>query len=199
MFEIMRQARVFLAQHRELIPLRHVEEVLAYGSVEMYVVAGGTDIHTPEGNSTLSFEMAVYLLCLELCNMGLGNRPYQPHPFLHDPIIIEEPEEVAGGVEAAAEQPFADNLGNGAPLQVATAQPPAAVGDGVQIQGPFIGPGPLPPPPPLVPAPAIPQLVQPLHWVFGEILPEPKAKPNQGPGEYIEPSDEEPGHHMGAN
>jgi hypothetical protein len=170
MFEIMRGARQFLAQNQDIIPLHHVEEILSYGSVEMYVVAGGANVHTEEGNRTLAFEMALYLLCLELCNLGLGNQPYQPHPYLHDPIVGEE--------QGEAEAPMEDH---------APEQPGAAAQDDDQPGHPKLEQAAAGAPP----APNIPQLVQPLHWVFAEPPPEIKPEPNQEPpvglGEYIEP------------
>jgi hypothetical protein len=189
--ELMRQARMFLAQNPGFIPLHHVEEVSYYGNVDVYVMARGVDVTTPEGNSILNWEAALYLVCRQLCDMGVGDRPFQPHPYLHDPIIVAEEEEAgAENFEAAAGQ-GGDQPEHLVPGQGAAAPPPVEAGDGVQIHGPFVGQNPLPPPPPLVPAPVVPQLIQPLHWVFGELPPEPKPEPNQepeaGPGEYIEP------------
>jgi hypothetical protein len=181
-FEIMRQARVFLAQHRDLIPLHHVEEVLTWGSVEMYVVSGGTNIHTDEGNRTLTFEMALYLLCLELCNLGLGDRPYQPHPYMHDPIIVE-PAEVA----EAPEEGLVDQPGDPLPDPLDIGQVPPQGGEGVRIVGPFLWPGPSQPPMVLLPNPSPEPEVKPEVKPKTEVKPE----PNQGPGEYIEPTDEE--------
>jgi hypothetical protein len=175
-FEIMRQARQFLAQNRDIIPLRHVEDVLAYGSVELYVVAGGVNIHTEEGNRTMGFEMALYLLCLELCNMGLGNRPYLPHPYLHEPVIVEPEEEVL--IEDLVEDPQ-DQPDDPAvdPLDIGE--------DGVRVYGPFIGP--------------IPDLPPMVHFPSGETVQDveekPKPKPEVKPklesnsSEYIEPFD----------
>jgi hypothetical protein len=189
MSELQRQARVFLAHNPDFLPLPYVEDILFHGGVDRYVVAGGVDINTPEGSHILNKEAALYIICLELCNQGLGNRPYQPHPYMYDPVIIEE-EGAVDGVDAADEQ-HVDQPGGDVPDPAAVAQPPAEAGDGVQIHGPFIWPDPLPPPPPLIPAPELkPEPTQPLNWVFGEPpRPEPKPEPNQGPGEYVEPVD----------
>jgi hypothetical protein len=207
MSELQRQARVFLAHNPDFLPLPYVEDILFHGGVDRYVVAGGVDINTPEGSHILNREAALYIICLELCNLGLGNRPYQPHPYMYDPVIIAE-EEAVDGADAADEQ-HDDQPGDGVHDPVAVAQPPAEAGDGVQIHGPFVWPAPLPPPPPLIPAPELepepqpesrpepkpkpkleakPEPTQPLNWVFGEPpRPEPKPEPNQGPGEYVEP------------
>jgi hypothetical protein len=147
--ELRRQVRIFLAQNREFIPLHHVEEVLTYGGVDMYVVAGGVDINTEEGNRALNWEVVLYLLCLELCNLGLGNRPYQPHPYLHDPIIVEPEEEAVAEVpgEDLVEQPD-----NPMPDPLDIGQLPPEGGEGVRIDGPFFWPGPSQPPMVLIPS-----------------------------------------------
>jgi hypothetical protein len=187
--ELMRQARVYMSQNPDFIPLHYVEEVAMYGNVDVYVVAQGVNINTPEGCAILNFEAALYLVCRQLCDLGVGDRPFHPLPYLHDPIIVAEEEMDAGDPDAAMEQPFDGQQGEDAPIQAGAVEPPANAGDGVQVQGPFIWQDPVPPPPPLVPAPVVPYLEQPLHWVFSELPPEPKPEPNQGPGEYIEPAE----------
>jgi hypothetical protein len=187
--ELMRQARVYMLQNPDFIPLHYVEEVAMYGNVDVYVVAQGVDINTPEGCAILNFEAALYIVCRQLCDLGVGDRPFHPLPYLHDPIIIEEGEVVVDDVGAAMEQPPEDPLGDDGPVQAAAAQPPAVADDGVQIQGPFIWPDPLPPPPPLVRAPEPKQ----------EPKLEPKQEPNQGFEEYVEPYDEELSSYLGAN
>jgi hypothetical protein len=187
--ELMRQARVYMFQHPEFIPLHHVEEVAMYGNVDAYVVGQGVDVNTPDGNAILVYEAALYLVCRQLCDLGVGDRPFHPLPYLHDPIIVEEEEVVVGDPIVPMEQPLEDPLGDDVPVQAAAAQPPVVADDGVQIQGPFVWPDPLPPPPPLVRAPEPkpePKL-------------EPKQEPNQGSEEYVEPYDEELDSYLGAN
>jgi hypothetical protein len=99
MVDLMHQARVFLIQNPQIIPLAHVEEVILHGGVDRYVVAGGTDIYSAEGNDILNWETALYLQCLELCNLGLGNRPYLPHPYMRDPVLVDEDAEAEGNEE----------------------------------------------------------------------------------------------------
>jgi hypothetical protein len=180
MSELQRQARVFLANNPRFLPLPYVEDVLFHGGVDRYVVAGGIDINTPEGSHILNKEAALYITCLELCNMGVGNRPYQPHPYLHDPVIVEP--EQGGPVGPGQDQPAA-----GEPAPVNPGHQGVRI---VRVEGQL-----FPPPPPLRPAPPA-YHAQPLHWVFREPpkpKAEPKVKPEPGPGEYIEPVEEKPG------
>jgi hypothetical protein len=185
----MRQARVFLMQNPDVLPLPHIENVNLYGGVDRYVIAGGVDINKPEGNRILNWETALYLVCLDLCYMGAGNRPYQPHPFMRDPVIVAEPEGEAAGVQP--QQPAAD-----VPAPAAPDHPAVRI---VRVEGNI-----FPPPPPLRPAPVAPApplqqyFAQPLHWVFREPPRESEAKPKLEPKreagvtEYIEPAEETP-------
>jgi hypothetical protein len=189
--ELMRQARVYLMQHPDVIPLDHVREIALYGGVDRYVVAGGVDINTAEGSRILNWELALHSVCRDLCDMGAGNRPYMPVPYLHDPIIIAEEEG-----PAADHQPQPPPVFEPVPAQPAPAQPDHPAVHIVRVEGNF-----LPPPPPLRPAPA-PYRPQPLHWVFREppvagvkleakheVKHKVKAEPYKGAGEYVEPSD----------
>jgi hypothetical protein len=181
-FELMRQVRVYLYQHPEVIPLEHVREIAFYGGVDRYVIAGGVNIHTAEGNHILNWEMALYNVCRDLCDMGAGNRPYMPVPYLQEPLIIaEEGEEAAAGIHP--QQPPVH-------AEPAPAQPDNPAVRIIRVEGNI-----FPPPPPLRPAPPA-YHPQPLHWVFREPPKpkvEPKVKPEPGPGEYIEPAEEKPG------
>jgi hypothetical protein len=174
--EFMRQARAFLAQHRDFIPLHHVEDVLMHGNVETYVMAGGTDINTEQGNRILCWEFALYLICLELCNLGLGNRPYQPHPYMHDPVIVEPEQEVVAEVPAQdrEEQPV-DPIQD--PLDIG--QLPPEGGDGVRVDGPFLWPNSLQPPMVLIPSDDL--------VVNHPEPPKPKVELKSESKEYIEP------------
>jgi hypothetical protein len=188
--ELMRQVRFFLRNNPDVIPLHHVEEIIFYGGVDRYVAARGVNIYTEEGSRILHWETALYLFCLELCNLGVGNRPYQPHPYVHDPIIVEpvleEPAHPEQGQPAAAAPDLANHEQQGVRI--------------VRVDGPF-----FPPPPPLRPAPAargppVQQYsAQPLHWVFREPPRNTEAGPKVEPKteavstEYIEPADEKPG------
>jgi hypothetical protein len=186
--ELMRQARVYLYQHPEVIPLEHVREVAFYGGVDRYVVAGGVDIHTPEGNRILNWEMALHSVCRDLCDMGAGNRPYMPVPYLQEPVIVaEEGEEAAAGIQPQ-QPPVQDPI----PAEPVPAQPDNPAVRIIRVEGNV-----FPPPPPLHPAP-VAYRPQPLHWVFRE-PPRLKAKPKikletktePGAGEYTEPADGE--------
>jgi hypothetical protein len=142
----------------------------------MYVVAGGVDINTVEGNQALNWEVALYLLCLELCNLGVGNHPYQPHPYMHDPIIVEPEEEVVAEVPAQdlVEQPD-DPLQD--PLDIG--QLPPEGGDGVRVDGPFFWPNPLQSPMVLIPSDD--------PVVNHPEPPKPKVELKSESKEYIEP------------
>jgi hypothetical protein len=140
--ELMRQARVYIFQHPEFIPLHHVEEVAMYGNVDAYVVRQRVDVNTPDGNAILVYEAALYIVCRQLCDLGVGDRPFHPLPYLHDPIIVEEEEVVVGDLEVPMEQPLEDPLGDDVPVQAAATQPPVVADDGVQIQRPFYLAGP---------------------------------------------------------
>jgi hypothetical protein len=179
MSELMRQARVFMAHNPDFIPLHYVEEVAFYGNVDVYVVAQGVDINTPEGCHTLNWESALYLVCPQLCDMGVGNRPYLPHPYLRDPVIVEPEVEVVVKDHEEMPQDQPDE----------PAVDPLDIGDdGVRIYGPFIGP--VPDWPPMV------------HFPSGDPVqdhreqPEPKLKPELKPqhDEYAEPMDDENKH-----
>jgi hypothetical protein len=52
--ELQRQARAFLAQNPDFLPLPYVEDIIFHGGVDRYVVAGGVDINTPEGSHILN-------------------------------------------------------------------------------------------------------------------------------------------------
>jgi hypothetical protein len=202
MSELMRQARVFLMNNPHVLPLHHVEEIALYGSVDTYVVARGVDINTPEGSHILNWESALYIVCLERCNMGIGDRPYLPHPYVRNPGVVEG--EAAPNVGVPADQHMG-HPGGHLPAQVDPVQPPFDYGAGVRVVGPFRHADLFPPPPPLVPAPAAYQ-PQPLHWVFrenpgkaepkpkveSETKVEPKSEQEAAPGqEYYEPYEEQ--------
>jgi hypothetical protein len=185
--DLMAQARHFLSQNPTFLPLDHVEEVAWYGTVDVYVMAHGVDINTPEGSHTLNWEAALYLVCRNLCDLGVGNRPFIPHPYVRDPVLIEEAEGAAGDVGAA------DQPGEDVPHPAMADHPPEPADEGVLIQGPFIWPG--LDQPPIVPAPDVAQPVQPPHGAVCEPLQEDKPKPETKPKlepdnlEYIEPLD----------
>jgi hypothetical protein len=187
MSELMRQARMFLAQNPHFIPLHHVEEVAYYGNVDVYVMARGVNVTTPEGNAILNWEAALYLVCRQQCDMGVGNRPYVPHPYMRDPILIEPEEEVViadleEGPQHQPDEPDVDPLDLGEPA----VDPLNLGGDGVRVYGPFVG--------------SIPDLPPMCHFPsedFAQDLKEqPKPKPKQKVEheEYTEPMDEENRH-----
>jgi hypothetical protein len=183
--ELMHQARIFLMQNQWFIPIQYVEDVALYGNIDTYVVACGVNINTAEGSHILNREAALYLVCRQLCDMGAGNHPFQPHPYMHDPVLIEEEEEeMVADVGAAMDPP-----GGNVPDQVVVDQ---HQDNGVHIQGPFFEQDPLLLP--VVPAQILPVLVQPPEpEPKPEVKPklEVKSEPNQGPTEYIEPIDDE--------
>jgi hypothetical protein len=175
--ELMRQARAFMAQNQDFIPLHYVEEVAMYGNVDTYVMAQGVNVNTPEGSAILNWEAALYLVCRQQCDMGAGNRPFQPHPYLRDPVIVEPEEEVvlADHEEVPQEQPDDPAVD---PLDIGE--------DGVRIYGPFIGP--IPDPPPMVHFPS----EDPVRDLKEQ--PKPKSEQKAEHVEYVEPMDEQNKH-----
>jgi hypothetical protein len=137
---LMYQARFYLLQHQDFIPLVFVEDVLLFGGIDRYVTASGIDINTPEGNSILHWENALYCVCLELCNLGLGNQPYRPHPYMWEPVIVEEGEAVPGLGVPIDEEPPRDPPADVGPGDVPVDDPPYEE-NGVRIEGPILQPG----------------------------------------------------------
>jgi hypothetical protein len=185
---LMMQARAFMAQNQDFIPLHHVEEVAMYGNVDTYVVACGVDINTQEGSDILNWEAALYLVCRQLCDMGAGNRPFQPHPYLRDPVIVQEEEEVADDIEVAGDQ-VDDPPDNNMPDPVFVAPPHPAADDGVRIVGPLLGHELFQPPMVYLP-PGDPVNS---HGELPKPKPESKSRFNSGGEEYVEPNEEKYG------
>jgi hypothetical protein len=183
--EFMRQARIYLYQNPDIIPLEHVREIAFYGGVDRYVVAGGVDIYTVAGSRILDWETALYNVCRDLCDMGAGNRPYMPVPYLQDPVIVAEEGEGA----AAGFQPQQPPAHEPAPAEPVPAQPDHPAVRIVRVEGNI-----FPPPPPLHPAPALhrPQsssgVLQEPPKLKTEAKVKPELKVEPGVEEYIEPS-----------
>jgi hypothetical protein len=186
---LMYQARFYLLQNQNFIPLVFVEDVLLFGGIDRYVVASGIDINTPEGNAVLNWENALYSVCLELCNLGLGNQPYRPHPYLWEPVIVDEEVvvEAGAGAHIAVAPHMAPPEGFG-PDQEDEGYPPHDEG-GVRIEGPILQPEQVQPGPNLLPP------VNPV--VMGELVEqqqpkdEVKVKQEVKNNEYIEPEDDD--------
>jgi hypothetical protein len=191
---LMYQARFYLLQHQDFIPLVFVEDVLLFGGVDRYVVASGIDINTPEGITVLNWENALYSVCLELCNLGLGNQPYRPHPYMWEPAIVVEAgadAHIIGGPHMAPPAGFEpDHVDVGYP---------AGEGDGVRVEGPLLQPEQI------LPDPILPQPVDPLNLAEPENhqhqrqqpKDETKVKPEIKNNEYVEPDDDHEASHSG--
>jgi hypothetical protein len=170
---MLRQARIHMLEDSNFVPVEFVNTVRLSGDVETYTALEGYDLTTFEGQERLLFNSALYILCVDRCLMGAGHLPFQLHPFMDNPVIEEEQREDADGMDQPIGHPEHHAHEPVAVVDQGGAQPVAAA------------------PPVPIPAP-VPYLHQPLYWVFRE-PPEPEVKPepNQGPGEYVEPNDED--------
>jgi hypothetical protein len=199
--ERMRQARIYLMQHPNIIPLDHVREIALYGGVDRWVVAGGININTPEGSRLLDWEVALHDVCRDLCDMGAGNRPYMPVPYLNDPVIVAEEGEQGEGLQPQPPPVYEPAPAEPVPAEPAHVEPAPAEPDNPAVRIVRVAGNLFPPPPPLFPAPAAPR-PQPPHRdppllkAKPEVKVEVKTEPNPGPGEYVEPTDDEYGGFM---
>jgi hypothetical protein len=136
-------ARRHLANTPGLRPIDFVTLVHTCGNFLDYTIACGFDIQTVAGGQAADFYCALYTVCRERCDMGLGHLPYNPAPF--------------NGIVAGAEVPVGGQAYHGPPPDQAGAPvPPPPPDHGPHDHG--AGPGGLheeddeviilPPPPP---------------------------------------------------
>jgi hypothetical protein len=94
-------ARRHLAATPGLRPIDFVTLVHTCGNFLDYTIACGFDIQTVAGGQAADFYCALYTVCRERCDMGLGHLPYNPAPF--------------NGVVAGAEVPAGGHVPPGPP------------------------------------------------------------------------------------
>jgi hypothetical protein len=100
MLDLLRQARINMAEGPNFIPLEFVNLVRLRGDLESYTALEGYDLTTPEGQDMLLWNSAMYITCVDVCLRGVGHLPYQLLPHWGDPVVVDIDRDGPGNIAA---------------------------------------------------------------------------------------------------
>jgi hypothetical protein len=78
---LLYRARVYMAQTPGFLPLRYVETFHLHGGLPGFMLFSGSNLATLEGRMAANFQVALYLVSMEVVMQGAGGRRYLPTPF----------------------------------------------------------------------------------------------------------------------